>query len=225
MLEVEATSAVEANRSAELEAGRARFNERVDDKKVSAELIKAADEALKEDEKRRDELVNAEGLGDKAKRERAQAEVGAQAQEQLGAYLHLSDQKEKITTLGQQLAAERLEGPVNPKDAEELVRLMHVGGGVNQPTPLAHEKGFPTEETPLTTSGFETADMSLSVELPSDTAVPKTRHTAAVANQEKIPPVEKMILKENGIGPAPPKESVEVFDSRPDTALSWPVTR
>lgn len=172
----------DAQRRLEIEAGRARVAESmkltgVNDREMR-DKFKLADEELKRDEERRFRLLNDPGMPDKVQLDRAGAEVADQAQTQLEAALHLADREEKIVTGFQQEAAEKLES-VDVDGVQQASEEAIVAQAINQPTPLANERGLPTEGRPLNTSDFADDELELTrVETPEDRMTPKTKDQA-----------------------------------------------
>jgi hypothetical protein len=186
----------DAQRRLEIEAGRARVREIARTSNTDDDLdrrFKLADEELKRDEERRHHLLHNTGVQDKVALDRAGAEVADQAQTQLEAALHLADRDDRITTAFQQEAAERLEsvdvGEV-AKASEEAI----VAQAVNQPTPLANERGLPTEGRPLNVSDFSDDELELArVETPEDRMTPKTTAQAEDFAVARNPDPEQVV--------------------------------
>lgn len=234
----------DAQRRLEIEAGRARVAENmkltgVNDREMR-EKFRLADEELKRDEERRFRLLNDPGVPDKVQLDRAGAEVADQAQTQLEAALHLADREEKITTAFQQEAAEKLES-VDVGEVRQASEEAIVAQAVNQPTPLANERGLPTEGRPLNVSDFADDELELArVITPEDRMTPKTMEQAedfAVARnpdpREVVRPgwhePEKAIAQDGepvrdprtGAALAPPVEP-EAATAAVDAVEQWP---
>lgn len=182
-------------REAELNAGRQRISERMEraenaDRKGLQRLFKDADRELKEDERRREEILNATGIEEQAVLDRAGAEVADQAQTQLEALGHLADSAERITSVLQQLEMERLEGNADPGAATEMAVDATTAQAVNQPTVLANNAGLPTEDRALNTTGLTTV---APLPVPEERHVPKTRKRAEQIARNKVPPAEELV--------------------------------
>ena len=182
----------EQRRLAEMEAGRARLRELSQaaghDEKALAKVMKNADEAIKEDERRRDELLNFRPIN-AADRDRAGAEVADQAQTELEAILHTADRAEPILTSEHQIAVEELDHPdVDTKRAEVLTTDMVTAQAVNQPVVLANEQGVDTESKPMNPQNFDESliDTRL-VTMPEEKHVPRTRKKAEKVSRNKVP--------------------------------------
>jgi len=182
----------EQRRLAEMEAGRARLRELSQaaghDEKALAKVMKNADEAIKEDERRRDELLNFRPIN-AADRDRAGAEVADQAQTELEAILHTADRAEPILTAEHQIAVEELDHPdVDTERAEVLTTDMVTAQAVNQPVVLANEQGVDTESKPMNPQNFDESliDTRL-VTMPEEKHVPRTRKKAEKVSRNKVP--------------------------------------
>lgn len=181
-------------RDLELQAGRERLKSIASNAGPQAQKTltahqKDAERLLKEDLEQRDRILNAEGTADNLLRDRSGAEIVDQAQTQLEALGHLADREERITTLDQQLAMERFEGPVDPGEAEAMSADAVTAQAVNQPTVLANNAGIPTEDRALNKTGLPVAQS----EVPSERHVLKTRKRAEKIALEKVPPIQKAV--------------------------------
>ncbi len=212
----------EQRRQAEMEAGRARLRELSQaaghDEKSLAKRMKDADEAIKEDERRRDELLNFRPIN-AVDRDRAGAEVADQAQTELEAIIHTADRAEPILTAEHQIAVEELDHPdVDTKRAEVLTTDMVTAQAVNQPVVLANEQGVDTEAKPMNPQNFDESliDTRL-VTIPEEKHVPRTRKKAEKVSRHKIPKAEEVVVDgwHEGKGPNPDaavKEVVRIDD-------------
>lgn len=207
-----------SQREAELNAGRARIEERlgqINDKNAaehSRRLMKETDKLNKEDLDRRDELLNAPGVEDKMIRDRAAAEIVDQAQTQLEDILHRANRSLPITTVADQLLAERLERNTDPGAATDATTDLVTAQAVNQPTVLANNAGIPTEDRALNTTGLPVDPIAI----PDERHVPKTRKRAEKIAKDKVPPAED-IVKPGWHGDA--NEPTEVKDVNGDAAV------
>ena len=190
----------EQRRFAEMEAGRARLREIAQaaghDEKLLNKRIKDAEEEIKEDERRRDELLNFRPTNI-ADRDRAGAEVADQAQTELEAILHTADRAEPILTSPHQIAVEELEHPdVDTKRAEVLTTDMVTAQAVNQPVVLANERGVDTESKPMNPHGFEEdiIDPRMFTQMPEEKHVPRTRAKAEKISRHKVPRAEAVVV-------------------------------
>src|SRR5215207_5614881 len=190
----------EQRRLAEMETGRARLRELSQtaghDEKALAKVMKNADEAIKEDERRRDELLNFRPIN-AADRDRAGAEVADQAQTELEAILHTADRAEPILTSEHQIAVEELDHPdVDTKRAEVLTTDMVTAQAVNQPVVLANERGVDTESKPMNPHGFEEdiIDPRMFTQMPEEKHVPRTRAKAEKISRHKVPRAEAVVV-------------------------------
>lgn len=187
----------DAQRRLEIEAGRARVmeiarNSKVPDKDLN-QRFKLADAELKADEERRHRLLHDTGVQDKVALDRAGAEVADQAQTQLEAALHLADRDDKITTAFQQERAEKLES-VDVGEVAQASEDAIVAQAINQPTPLANERGLPTEGRPLNVSDFSDDELELArVETPEDRLTPKTKPQAEEFAIARNPDPEQVV--------------------------------
>lgn len=184
-----------SQREAELSAGRERVQERMGnsektDKRHMQRLFKDADREREEDERRREEILNATGLEDKAVLDRAGAEVADQAQTMLEALGHLADREEKITTVFQQREMEALEGNADPDAATEMAVDATTAQAVNQPTVLANNAGVPTEDRALNVTGLTTV---APLPIPDERHVPKTRKRAEQIAKAKVPSAQELV--------------------------------
>lgn len=182
-------------REAELRAGRERVQERLDrsddkHKRNMRDRFKSADEERVQDEERRERILNAPGIADKATLDRAGAEIVDQAQTQLEAVGHLYDRQEKVTTAGQQWELEALEGHADPEGATELTEDAVTAQAVNQPTVLANNAGIPTEDRALNVTGLRSVEP---LPVPEERHVPKTRKRAEQIAKAKVPPAERVV--------------------------------
>jgi len=212
----------EQRRLEEMEAGRARLREigqaAGHDEKTLSKAIKNADEQIKEDERRREEMF-AFQLINVADRDRAGAEVADQAQTELEAILHTADRAEPILTAEHQIAVEELDHPdVDEKRAEDLTTDMVTAQAVNQPVVLANEQGFDTEAKPMNPQGFDERliDTRL-VTMPEEKHAPRTRQKAEKVSRHKIPRAKEVVVDgwHEGKGPNPDaavKEVVRIDD-------------
>ena len=189
----------EQRRLAEMEAGRARLRELTQaaghDEKALAKAMKNADEVIKEDERRRDELLNFRPIN-AADRDRAGAEVADQAQTELEAILHTADRAEPILTSEHQIAVEELDHPdVDTKRAEVLTTDMVTAQAVNQPVVLANEQGVDTESKPMNPHNFDESliDTRL-VTMPEEKHVPRTRKKAEKVSRNKVPRADAVVV-------------------------------
>jgi len=189
----------EQRRLAEMEAGRARLRELSQaaghDEKALAKVMKNADEAVKEDERRRDELLNFRPIN-AVDRDRAGAEVADQAQTELEAILHTADRAEPILTSEHQIAVEELDHPdVDTKRAEVLTTDMVTAQAVNQPVVLANEQGVDTESKPMNPQNFDESliDTRL-VTMPEEKHVPRTRKKAEKVSRNKVPRADVVVV-------------------------------
>src|SRR5215207_10783678 len=213
----------EQRRFAEMEAGRARLREIAQaaghDEKLLNKRIKDAEEEIKEDERRRDELLNFRPTNI-ADRDRAGAEVADQAQTELEAILHTADRAEPILTAPHQIAVEELDHPdVDTKRAEVLTTDMVTAQAVNQPVVLANERGVDTESKPMNPHDFEEdiIDPRMFTQIPEEKHVPRTRQKAEKISRHKIPRAEEVVVDgwNDGKGPNPDaavKEVVRIDD-------------
>lgn len=182
-------------REAELNAGRQRIQERLDrsdndQKRTMRDAFKRADEERKQDDERREKVLNAPGIADTAALDRAGAEIVDQAQTELEAIGHLYDRREKVTTVGQQWELEALEGHADPEAATEAATDAVTAQAVNQPTVLANNAGIPTEDRALNTTGFAAVDP---LPIPEERHVPKNRRRAEKIAQQKVPSAGEVV--------------------------------
>jgi hypothetical protein len=223
----------EDRRRAEMEAGRSRVVERMQSSQVDDpnfnDRVKAAERQLKEDDKRREELFNAEGLNGQAVHDRAGAEVIDQAQTELEAMGHAADRVEKIITWPQQLEMERQEGNADPDLATTITTHHVTAQAVNQPTVLANEAGIETEGRPLNTtlgpSGASFSDEALALdrqEAPSDKVVPKTRKAAEKVAKGKVPHARKLVKEQAVVTQYDPdkNEAIDAVRRAPAEAMN-----
>lgn len=213
----------EQRRQDEMEAGRARLREIAQaaghDDKILNKRIKDAEEVIKEDEKRRHELLNFRPTN-AVDRDRAGAEVADQAQTELEAILHTADRAEPILTSAHQIAVEELDHPdVDTKRAEDLTTDMVTAQAVNQPVVLANERGVDTESKPMNPHDFEEdiIDPRMFTQMPEEKHVPRTRGKAEKISRHKIPRAEEVVVDgwHEGKGPNPDaavKEVVRIND-------------
>jgi hypothetical protein len=213
----------EQRRLAEMEAGRARLREIAQaaghDEKLVNKRIKDADEAIKEDEERRDALLNFQPLN-VVDRDRAGAEVADQAQTELEVILHVADRAEPILTAAHQHAVELLDHPdVDTKRAEEMTTDVVTAQAVNQPVVLANNRGVDTESKPMNPQDFEEdiIDERMFTQIPEEKFVPRTRKKAEKISRHKIPRAEEVVVEgwHEGKGPNPDaavKEVVRIDD-------------
>lgn len=190
-------------RKAELDAGRARFDERSQgvDAKVRTQMLRRGEDEHRESEDHRKAVYGEqEDAVAKRERDRSGAEVQDQAQTQLEALLHLANREEPIIDMRRQTLIERLEGDADPGEAEDLTTDHVTAQAVNQPTVLANERGQETENQPLNTTigmaGTDRPDEHLAqdqVKMPTDRETPKTRSDAEKVARGKVPPVEKVV--------------------------------
>lgn len=188
---------------AELDAGRARFEERSkgEDASLLKQMRKRGEEEHRESEEHRKSVYGAqEEAISKAERDRAGAEVQDQAQTEMEALLHLADRNEPIIDMRRQTLIERIEGDADPQGAQELTTDHVTAQAVNQPTILANERGQDTENQPLNTTiglaGTDIPDDKLAndqVEMPTDRETPKTRAAAEKVAKGKVPPTQKVV--------------------------------
>ncbi len=215
--------AYDDRRRAELEAGRARLQElheaarkagvKDSDEKDLKRRFRDADEEIKEDERRRDELLNFRP-GNAIDRDRAGAEVADQAQTELEAVLHNADRQETIIAAAHQIAVEELDHPtVDEKRAEVLTTDMVTAQAVNQPVVLANEAGVDTESKPMNPHDFDEGliDPRL-VTMPDEKYVPRTRKKAEKISRHKIPRTSEVVVDgwHEGKGPNPDAAVKEV---------------
>jgi hypothetical protein len=220
--------AYDDRRIAELQAGRARLQElheaarkagvKDSDEKDLKRRFRDADEEIKEDERRRHELLNFAPIN-RVDRDRAGAEVADQAQTQLEAVLHNADRQETIIASAHQIAVEELDHPtVDTKRAEALTTDMVTAQAVNQPVVLANEAGVDTESKPMNPHDFDEGliDPRL-VTMPEEKFTPRTRKKAEKVSRHKIPRTEEVVVDgwHDGVGPNPDaavKEVVRIND-------------
>jgi hypothetical protein len=190
--------AFDAQRKAEMEAGRARLQELHDAAGHKGPDLKHrfhdADKAIKEDEKRREELLTFQP-GNQAERDRAGAEVADQAQTELEAVLHNADRMNQIIASDHQIAVEELDHPdVDTGKAEELTTDMVTAQAVNQPVPLANERGVDTETKPPNPHDFdESLIPDRLVQMPEEKYTPRTRAKAEKISRHKVPRAETVV--------------------------------
>jgi hypothetical protein len=189
---------LDAQRQAEMEAGRARLQELhksaghkdADLKHVFSE----ADKVIKDDEKRREELLMFQP-GNQAERDRAGAEVADQAQTELEAVLHNADRQTQIIASAHQIAVEELDhSDVDTGKAEELTTDMVTAQAVNQPVVLANERGEDTENKPPNPHAFdESLIPDRLVTMPEEKYTPRTRAKAEKVSRHKVPRTETVV--------------------------------
>jgi hypothetical protein len=212
----------EQRRREELEAGRARLREVAKaaghDESDLNRRLKEADKVIKEDEKRRDELLQLRPI-DTVDRDRAGAEVADQAQTELEAIIHLADRAEPILTAAHQIAVEELDHPdVDTKRAEDLTTDMVTAQAVNQPVVLANERGVDTEAKPINAGDWPEDKINTRlVSMPDEKHVPRTRAKAEKVSRHKIPRAKEVVVDgwHDGKGPNPDaavKEVVRIND-------------
>jgi hypothetical protein len=191
--------ATEQQRQAEIQAGRDRVHEtmgRMHDTKHYSEIKKRADAQIKEDEERRHQLLTAPGLGDRARLDRAGAEVADQAQTELEAVTHFADRRHRIILGEHSNAVERLEHEdADPKLATQTTLNEVTAQAVNQPTPLANEQGRDTIDRPLNNTLFLDHELELDRPgiTPEDRHVPKTREQAEEVARVRVPDAEQVV--------------------------------
>jgi hypothetical protein len=212
----------EQRRREELEAGRARLREVAQaaghDESDLNKRLKEADKVIKEDEKRRDELLQLRPI-DTTDRDRAGAEVADQAQTELEAIIHLADRAEVILTAPHQIAVEELDHPdVDTKRAEAITTDMVTAQAVNQPVVLANERGVDTESKPMNSGDWPEERINTRlVTMPEEKHAPRTRKKAEKVSRHKIPRAEEVVVDgwHEGKGPNPDaavKEVVRIDD-------------
>lgn len=218
-----------AQREAEMNAGREKVmqNMAASDlaQRQAKDLIRAADERLKEDEEQRLRILDTSVAVDKREHDQAGAEVIDQAQTALEAVQHLADRQEPIIDFRRANRVERLEDPtVDTEAARQLVTDHVTAQAVNQPTILASEMGQETEGRPLNYGGVYSDDeLALAVlPTPKDKHVPKTREQAEEIAALKVPETER-VVKEAAIvsdDALHRNEAIDIVRETPDIALS-----
>jgi hypothetical protein len=218
----------EAQRQAEIEAGRQRFQERSGQQKGevdTARLTRDADEQQKEDEKRREAIYNPE-IVNKREHDFAGSTLVDASQTMLEAYMHAADRVKKITTVADMRALEafKFEG-AKPEDAEKEAELQVTVMAEGQPTVLANERGEETEGRPRNASrDFTDEELALGrLGMPSDIATPKTKRQARKRAGENIPPA-RQVLKEAAIVSdlsMEPNEAVEIVKGMDDEVIQY----
>jgi|SRR5215204_3332234 len=207
----------EQRRREELEAGRARLREinqaAGHDEGELNKRIEEADGVIKEDEKRRDELLQLRPL-DTTDRDRAGAEVADQAQTELEAIIHLADRAEPILTAAHEIAVEELDHPDADTERAELITTdMVTAQAVNQPVVLANERGVDTESKPMNPGEWDERRIDTRlVTMPAEKHVPRTRQKAEKVSRHKIPRAEEVVVDgwHEGKGPNPDAAVKEV---------------
>lgn len=217
----------EDNRLAELSVGRARLEElsknREDhDEKDFKRRLRDADEQIKEDERRRDELLNAAPMAAGADRDRAGAEVADQAQSELESVIHNADRQERILTAGHSISVELLEHPtVDMGKAEQQSMDLTTAQAVNQPVVLAEQAGEDTSKV-LNPDGWpeERIDERL-VAIPPEKYTPRSRKKAEELARKKTPDAETVVREgwHEGKGPDPDAAVKAVRKARDPEAL------
>jgi hypothetical protein len=194
---------MEDRRQAELDAGRARFEELSGnlDGAQKRQMLKRGEDEHRESEEHRQSIYGAQKEAvSKAERDRAGAEVQDQSQTELEAVLHLADRNEPIIDMRRQTVIERLEDDADAGAAQELTTDHVTAQAVNQPTVLANERGQETEKQPLNTTlgvaGQGIPDEHLAndqIEMPTARETPKTRAAAVKVAKGKVPPTQKVV--------------------------------
>lgn len=206
-------------RSAELEAGRARlrmFSAQRGEEEVEARE-RASALAIEEDDRQRYETLTRISYPEKVRLDRAASEVADQAQTTLEAALHYGDRRDRfpdepritaagvavpenhtqgrIQTRAQQRAIEELEG-VDTELVHETTKAMVRAQAVGQPTPLAAARGLPTQGRALNISAFEDVELDTVNEprvIPTDRMTPKTPEQAEEYADARTPAPEQVV--------------------------------
>jgi hypothetical protein len=218
--------ALDAQRRAEMDAGRARLQELHDAAGIKdpdfKNRLKDSDETVKEDEARRHELLTF-APGSQAERDRAGAEVADQAQTELEAVLHFADRQEQIIAGEHQSQVERLDHrTVNIDKAEQTTTDAVTAQAVNQPVVLAHPDGYDTAK-PLNPQDMEEHLIpDRLVRAPSERYAPRTREKAEKVSRHKVPRVEQVVKQgwHEGKGPDPDAAVKAVRAAKDPEALS-----
>jgi hypothetical protein len=199
----------DAQRQAEMAAGRARLAELHKTaghaEKDLHRRFRDADEEIKEDERRREELLNFRP-GNKEERDRAGAEVADQAQTELEAVLHNADRHDTIISSEHQVAVEELDHPdVDTGLARDVTTDMVTAQSVNQPVVLDSEAGKDTTKPPNPHDFDESLIDPRLVTMPEEKFTPRTRKKAEWVSRKKVPNPETVLVDgwHDGKGPEP----------------------